>query len=493
MNGTPDSGDLWRLALEHSPVGMTLVGLDGRLLAVNRALCEMLGYDAGELTSRRFHDVTHPEDLDQGVELFEQVLAGTIDSYRLLKRYLRADGAVVWGDLSVALVREPDGTPLHFISQILDVTEQRESEQRLAAANAELERERQTLQAIFDTVDVGLLLIDRDGRYQRMNRRHAETMSMPFPEGHAGEAGQLGQVYFPDGKTPMGREDMPSYRAVQGEEFDDLWYWVGSDPATRAAFTTSARTLRGPSGEMTGAVLAYQDITEQIRTLQVKDEFVASVSHELRTPITSVLGYLELLCERDDLPPEVTSQLAVVERNALRLRTLVSDLLHVAQARAGTLQVQRTEVDLSLLVREAVEAARPQAESAGIDLVLDVPQRLPAFLDGERLRQVVDNLVSNAVKYTERDGSVSVALAQQGHQVELIVSDTGIGIDDAAVEQVFARFFRGDAALQRQIPGTGLGLNIAHSIIAAHGGSLRLESKLGEGSTFRVTLPHAVV
>lgn len=489
MEGSPDGEELWRLALQHSPVGMTLVGLDGSLLVVNRALCEMLGYSEDDLVTRGFQELTHPEDLSADLEEFNRVLAGEIDSYRLRKRYLHSDGRIVWGDLSVALVRRSDGSPLHFISQILDVTDQRAAEQRLTTANAELEHERQTLEAIFETVNIGLLLVDRNGRYERMNRRHQETMGMPFPDGHAGEAGQLGHVYFLDGKTLMAREDMPSYRAVQGEEFDDLSYWVGDDPLTRSAYSTSARSVRGPSGELTGAALAYQDITALMRAMQVKDEFVASVSHELRTPLTSVLGHLEMLTDHQGLPADVTTQLRVVRRNAIRLQGLVSDLLEVAQAREGSLQLQRAQVDLAALVQEAVDAALPAAEGSGISLRGEVPETLIARVDAQRLRQVLDNLVSNAVKYTQSGGSVTVVLRDQGDEIELAVSDTGIGIHEDEVEQVFTRFFRGGEALQRQIPGTGLGLNIVSSIVTAHGGVVTLESQVGRGSTFRISLP----
>lgn len=475
---SPDGGELWRLALEHSPVGMTLVGLDGRLLVVNRALCDMLGYDAERLTTKGFQELTHPDDLGSDLELFDQTLAGEIDSYRMTKRYLHADGRIVWGDLSVALVKQPDGSPLHFISQILDITE--------------LEAERRTLEAIFETVNVGLLLIDRDGRYQRMNRRHQDYMETTFPDGHDGDAGQLGHAYFPDGVTPMAREDMPSYRAVQGEEFDGLWYWVGDDPASRSALSTSARTVRDSSGEMTGAVLAYQDITEQMRALQVKDEFVDSVSHELRTPLTSVLGYLELLRDRDDLPEEVRAQLDVIQRNAGSLQLLVSDLLDVAQAReGGGLDLHVEPADLADLVRDAMDSAALQARSAGLELAALVPDSLVADVDAGRIRQVVDNLVSNAVKYTEPGGSVTVTLSRDGDGdgAVLTVSDTGIGLTEQELEHVCTRFFRGEGALRREIPGTGLGLNIVSSIVTAHGGTLGVESNPGQGSRFTVRLP----
>ena len=405
------------------------------------------------------------------------------------KRYLHADSHVVWGDLSVALVRDADGAPRHFVSQILDVTEQHAYEERLEAVNAEIEREHQTLEAIFEAVSVGLLLIGRDGHYERMNRRHRETMALPFPEGHDGEAGQLGHVYFLDGKTLMAKEDMPSYKATQGEEFDDYSYWVGADPRTRRAFSSSARLVRGPSGERLGAALAYQEITELMRAMKVKDEFVSSVSHELRTPLTSLLGYLEILCEHEELPADVVSQLLVVERNALRLQALLSDLLHVGQVGEGRLQVQRELVDLVGVVREAVEAARPEAAKRGMLVELDVPADLPALVDHRRMRQVLDNLVSNAIKYGGAGGTVSVVLAQDSDRIELAVSDTGLGIPPEEMEHVFGRFYRGGRALESHAPGTGLGLDIVSSIVAAHDGAVTVESEVGRGSTFRVTLP----
>ncbi|MBZ5738739.1 sensor histidine kinase [Nocardioides mangrovi] len=475
MDVPSGDADLWRLMLQHSPIGMTVVALDGRLLMVNRALSEMLGYTQDELKRRGFQELTHPDDLDADLALFEQTLAGEIDSYRLRKRYLHADGSVVWGDLSVALVRDADGEPLHFISQILDITEQRHTEERL--------------EAIFETVSVGLLLIGPDGTYERMNRRHRDTLAIPFPDGHEGAAGQLGHVYHLDGKTLMTREEMPSYRAVQGEEFDDYSYWVGGDPATRLAFSTSARQVRGPAGEPLGAALAYQEITDLMRAMKVKDEFVSSVSHELRTPLTSVLGYLEILRDRGDLPDDVRSQLRVIQRNAHRLQMLLSDLLQVGQAAELGNALQLEEVDVSSLLREAADAVAPGAEGLGIELVVDVPSRLVISADPQRIRQVLDNLLSNAVKYTPDGGTVTATLREEDDTLVIEVVDTGIGIAPDEVGQVFDRFFRGRQALDEQIPGTGLGLDIVSAIVSAHGGEITVASEVGEGSTFRVTLP----
>lgn len=484
-----DGAELWRLTIEHSPVGMALVDLEGRLLTVNQSLADMLGRDPAALCAGGFQELTHPDDLDADVALFTKALAGEIDSYRVRKRYLHAQGHVVWGELSVAVARDADGRPLHFISQVLDVTRQQEHEERLEAATREAEHDRQTLEAIFETVSVGLLLIDRDGQYLRMNQRHVDNLTVPFPEGHAGMAGQLGHVYGVDGRTPLRREEMPSYRATLGEEFDDVTFWVGADPATRTALSVSARQVRSPSGERVGAALAYQDVTDLLRAIQVKDDFVASVSHELRTPLTPILGHLELLCDHPGLPADVRAQLQVVERNAVRLKSLVSDLLDVARNRDGAVRVRIAAADLGRVVRDAVDAMRPHAQHLGVTLDLEAPEALPAVVDERRIRQVLDNLLSNAVKYTGEGGTATVSLRAAGNDVEIDVADTGMGIAESDVEQVFSRFFRCNTALRRQIPGTGLGLTIVASIVAAHGGSVDVTSEQGVGSTFRVTLP----
>jgi two-component system phosphate regulon sensor histidine kinase PhoR len=180
----------------------------------------------------------------------------------------------------------------------------------------------------------------------------------------------------------------------------------------------------------------------------------------------------------------------VIERNAVRLLALVTDLLHVAQATNGSIKLQRRQVDLVAMVDEAVASWRLHAEGAGLTLRCDAPPSLAATVDPERVRRVVDNLLSNAVKYTDTGGEVTIRVQGDSHQSRISVSDTGIGLDEAEAEQMFTWFNRGAAALHRHVPGTGLGLNIVSTIVAAHGGEIALESAPGEGSTFHVTLPH---
>jgi signal transduction histidine kinase len=322
-----------------------------------------------------------------------------------------------------------------------------------------------------------------------MNRHHRALMPIAFPDGHAGRAGQLGQVYAEDGVSLLGREEMPTIRASRGEEFDDHRIWIGGDPLTRRALSVSARTVLDEQGQVAGAALAYKDITDLMRAMRVKDEFVASVSHELRTPLTSIHGYVSLLLERPDLPEDVLGQLGIVDRNTERLRRLVADLLHTAEADEGAMHVVRTLADLGEIVRESVRAATPAAEAAGIELELEAPEELPAVVDPQRMAQVVDNLVSNALKYTPAGGRVRVGLGVDGSRVELVVSDTGIGIEATDRSRLFTRFFRARHAEEQSIQGVGLGLSITRSIVECHGGRIEVQSEVGRGSTFRVRIP----
>lgn len=397
-----------------------------------------------------------------------------------LSRSLLIPVVAVWTALAIA-------SGLDRIRQALTEAEDRGRE--LAQAVVTIEHQRRVAEAIVDTVDVGLLLLDHTGTYQLMNRRHEEFMRLGYPDGHEGRAGQLGFVYGEDAHTPLTREEMPTYRASHGEEFDDRRLWIGEDPLIRRAVSCSARSVRDKQGEFAGAALAYKDVTDFMRALRVKDEFVASVSHELRTPLTSIVGYVNILLERDDLPREGVAHLEVVARNTDRLRRLVADLLHTARSDVGPMAVTRSPTDLSEIVRHAVQGATPAAHGAGVKIDTEVPERFEVMVDSQRMAQVVDNLLSNAIKYSHGGGLVRVRLAVEAGRAELTVADEGIGILASDRDRLFTRFFRARYAEEQSIQGVGLGLSIAKSIVEAHGGRIEVESEVGVGSVFRVRLP----
>jgi signal transduction histidine kinase len=224
---------------------------------------------------------------------------------------------------------------------------------------------------------------------------------------------------------------------------------------------------------------------------RLKDEFIALVSHELRTPLTSIGGYLELILEEEvgELTTQQRRFIEVIERNAQRLLRLVGDLLLVAQIEASGLGLERSVVDLAKLAAEAVETARPRADKKGIDLSLVCEEEPALACDPARLAQALDNLISNAVKFTPEGGHVEVRVSCRQGRAAIEVEDSGIGISPAERDAIFAPFFRASNAVEREIQGTGLGLVITKAIVLAHRGEIHVESEEGIGTTVRVELP----
>jgi signal transduction histidine kinase len=223
----------------------------------------------------------------------------------------------------------------------------------------------------------------------------------------------------------------------------------------------------------------------------MKDDFVASVSHELRTPLASIRGYLELVLDGEvgELTEGQRRFLSVVDRNAERLARVVGDLLFVAQVDAGSHALDCSPTDLHTVVREAVEAASPLAREHEVELEVDADGAAEVNVDRARLAQILDNLITNALKFTPPGGYVEVRSFREGDVAVVEVADTGIGISKEDQEQLFQRFFRAEGAILHAIDGTGLGLAIVKAIVDAHGGALSVESVAGHGTTFRIELP----
>ena len=224
---------------------------------------------------------------------------------------------------------------------------------------------------------------------------------------------------------------------------------------------------------------------------RLKDEFVATASHELRTPLTSLSGYLEMSLDPAEGPlsPTREGHLKIVQRNANRLAVLVDQLLFLARADSHPLEVDWRPVDLGEVLNEAAETARPAASAKNIALIVEAEPPQRALADRRQLLRIVDNLVTNAVKFTPEGGTVRLSAHGNGANATLEVTDTGVGIRASERQDVFNRFFRGTDAVEEAIPGSGLGLAISEVIAEAHGTTIQIESRPGTGSTFRLSLP----
>ncbi|WP_284751465.1 PAS domain-containing sensor histidine kinase [Arthrobacter sp. efr-133-R2A-120] len=369
------------------------------------------------------------------------------------------------------------------------VAQQKRLEERDAAllrALADSREKERLLNTVLETVHLGVVAIDADGREMMANRKQRENQVLE----DSGDTDRHGEpdvlVFDADRVTPTDADRRPMRRAALRQEFTDYLVWVGTGREQRA-FTTSARSMKDCDGNYLGSVVVFGDVTALVDALAAKDDFVSNVSHEFRTPLTSITGYVDLVLEEaENLPGWVVEQLQIVQRNADRLLSLVSDLLAV---RSGRMIVQPHAVDVSELVKSSVASAGPKANDGGVRLQVDAPERLEAHVDANRISQVLDNLISNAIKYSPDGGDVRVMLRQEENALVCQVKDTGMGIDKQDQADAFTRYFRAGNVRNTAIHGVGLGLSICKAIVDAHGGTIGLESVPGEGTTFTFRVP----
>ncbi len=340
------------------------------------------------------------------------------------------------------------------------------------------------VRAMLDATPDGIELVNTRGERVMANPPLAQLMediSPARPVTHS--IGALaGRVDDPDAfLARLGAITDDPEREVRHE------YTLTDSGRTIACFTTP---VRDDHGALMGRVFVHREVTAERQAERLKDEFLALVSHELRTPLTSIIGYAEVLLdgEAGRLRAGQRRFLEIVERNGQRLLRLVGDLLVVAQAEAGQLDLAITPCDLAEVAREAVEGARPMADEHGITLELCAAAPMITLGDRTRLGQVLDNLLSNALAYTPEGGRVVVSGCQGPDEVLLEVADSGIGIPRDECDRLFERFYRGRTGAGAA-GGTGLGLAISKAIVEGHGGQISVDSDEGQGATFRFRLP----
>lgn len=464
----------------------------------------LTGYTAEEWASEEdfFAQVLHPDDR-------ERVLAAFVaanDARRLIQieyRMIAKDGRIVWIQDDAAVARDDDGRPLYLQGYLADVTSRKEGELELREAQDRYRTLAEQLPLVTYVVDSSTLVgparyvspqiealvgytpeewlsgeglysssvhpEDRDAVFERMRQCKIDGTALEIEY----------RMLTRDGRVIFVRDTAVPIRNDAGRTLDRQGYLVD---------ITERRAVEQQRDDLLESERAQN---ERLRELDgLKDEFVALISHELRTPLTSIVGYLELaLDDVDTTSDQHRSYLEVVERNAERLLRLVGDLLFVAQIEAGKLDLAWNEVEVETLVAQCVEANQPAATQAGLVLVAESGWAGVIPGDPARLAQVLDNLISNAIKFTPAAGRVTVRVAREDDLVVLEVEDSGMGIPVEEQQHLFDRFFRARGAGEKAIPGTGLGLSIAQAIAHAHDGSISVTSTEGIGTTFRIELP----
>lgn len=387
-------------------------------------------------------------------------------------------------DLDIMRVLARQLSPLieniHLVTQLRQHAE--ELEQRVIERTAELNTAMERSQAILASVGEGVIVIDLIGRILTVNEAYERQSGYQNSELTGNSIWSLYEI-----------ADVDLIREKIDETLENSPTWTGEQRGRQRGggsydVQLTISPLRNPAGEIYGYVGSQRDVTRQKELDRLKDLFVSDVSHELRTPTTNIGLYLELL----ETAPEDrrNGYLNILKEQTQLLIKLVEDILDLSRLSSGKArEVEFSEIDLNQLAREVVIAHIPLANVAGLTLSFESSQT-PAIVHGEinQLSRVVNNLVYNALNYTVK-GDVKVKVFANGENIFLQVQDTGIGIDDEDLPHIFERFYRGRRVRQTKKHGTGLGLSIVKEIIDRHAGTIQIQSKVGQGSTFTVKLP----
>jgi PAS domain S-box-containing protein len=498
-----ESEDKFKYIFDHSVIGMSLTLPSGGL-RVNDAFCRMLGYSRSELEHRTWQEVSHPDDIADTQRRVEPLQSGTADSVRFIKRYLRKDGAVVWADVATALRRTASGTPLYYMTAVVDITEQRRASQELRETS-----ERLALACFAGGVGIWELDVVNDALIwdEQMFRLYGIA-----PDQFSGTYAAWRAGVHPEDRP---RSEAELEMALHREEQFDSEFRVVWPNGTVCTIRSLARVYRDAEGRATKLIGTDYDITDfkraedEIRLLNVELEqrviertsqldaankeleaFAYSVSHDLRAPLRHISGFSALLAERvgDDLDERSRHYVDTISRSVREMGVLIDDLLQFS--RTGRADLQITDVDMDATLAEAL--APLQRETGDRDIEWSIGPLPRVVGDHSLLRQVWANLLGNAVKYSRGRAPAHIEVGARdgdgGAREDVFwVRDDGAGFDMTYAHKLFGVFQRlHDSS---EFEGTGIGLANVQRIVNRHGGRVWAEGELDSGATFYFSLP----
>jgi PAS domain S-box-containing protein len=424
-----------------------------------------------------FMECIHPDDRELVDEIVKKAFRDG-KPFEYYHRCVRPSGEVRALHAHGRVESDENGRPLRMFGTCQDVTELKRMEEPVRHLAAIVESSED---AIFSNSRRGMVTSWNPGAARLFGYEAEDIIGRPIsvlvPESRQGEE----QVVMENVLAGFGVLNYETQRKRKNGMPVDV--------------TVTVSPIKDGEGTIIGCSSITRDITERKRIQEeadrLKDEFFATVSHELRTPLTSIIGYTDLLLAGDagKLTEQQRRFLEITKRNARRQLRLVGDMLFVSKAEAGEFRIELSRVDIDAVASGCVEAARPAAEQRGIDLTYSGAAAPECDADSDRIAQLADNLISNAIKFTPEGGQVRVDLSVKGSEIVFEVANTGSYILPQDRERLFDRFYRSSSACAEAVQGVGLGLTIAEAIVRAHGGSIELESEVQTGTLFRARLP----
>jgi PAS domain S-box-containing protein len=475
----------YRQVVENSLGFVFTCSMEGRLTSLNEFTAETLGYRVEDLMGRSLADLLDSTGAATFKDCLHALESGS--EWQGALALCRSDG--VYRRIAFRSRRmELPGERLFILNHGIDVTEQHEAEEALYLATRQRE-------LILEAVGDGIFGLDLDGRLTFINQAGARALGYTPEELTGRNAHEVIHHSHADG-TPYSKSTCPIFRSMRRRESVRMWddvFWRKDDTSIPVEYSTNPLI---EEGQISGMVVAFQDISEQRRLDKMKDEFISTVSHELRTPLTSLRASLGLISSGalDKRPEKQRQMVDMAIGNCDRLVRLVNGILDFDSVDKGRILLDRRPVEIADLLRRVADAAHNTASQARIGLRIDTAQTR-VLIDEERILQVLNELVSNAIKFSAAGKSIHVGVLPTedsgADEVCLFVEDQGRGIAASKLESIFDRFQQGDSSDSRVMGGTGLGLALCRSIVQQHGGRIWAESEPEKGSRFLLTLPAA--
>ena len=508
------SDERFRLLVESiRDYAIFMLDPDGNVLTWNAGAERFKGYRANEIIGQHFSRFYPADALARGLPQHELEVASKTGVFEDEGWRVRKDGTLFWANVVITAMRDTQGELLGFAKVTRDLTQRRAHEEDLRRGE---ERFRLLVEGVSE---YAIFMLDPNGRVSTWNSG-AERI-----KGYTAEEiiGQHFSIFYPEDARESGWPDYELQVAAEKGSFNDTGWRLRKDGTTFWANVTLT-ALRDESGKLLGYAKLTRDLTEAKRieameaanqeredlldaersarmaaqrATRLKDEFLATLSHELRTPLSAILGWTQVLL-RGESPkgPDIQMRgIEVIDRNARVQVQLIDDLLDLSRIMTGKIRLDLHQISFANVVEAAVDSAMPSADAKSIRLkaILGASPDIVSA-DGARLQQVVWNLLTNAIKFTPREGQIQVLLQRVNSHLELSVSDSGIGIPANYLPHVFDRFSQKDSTTTRAFGGLGLGLAICKQLVDLHGGSIRAASQgEGMGATFFVQLPVSIV
>lgn len=473
--------------IESSADTITVVDMKGTVLDWNKGGEGIMGYRADEVIgtpNRQFF--ADPAEADRIMELVQK--KGVIKNYRTTM--VRKDGKLIYVSMSAALLKDKNGVPIGTVRVSRDVTKEVELEKRVRD-------ERDNLNLIFESMADGVYSVSKDYKVEFMNKVLREEFG-----DHVGDI--CYEVFHErKGHCPMCKLSEVMRGLTVRWEWRSRWmnriYDLIETPVINLDGRISKLTIFRDITKRKRAEEEIQKLNQELElkvvdleaVTRMKTEFLSLTSHELRTPLTPMKAQLQMLEEgyKGIMSEEQRESIELVLRNLARLDKLIKDILDISRMEMGRIKLSFESMSINDAVKEVIKMQEPFADEKGIKIVARLAE-LPAIVgDSERLRQVISNLVNNAIKFSEKATDVLVETQRVGEAVQFSITDYGMGISEEDKEKLFKPFSQIDSSMSRKRGGTGLGLAIAKGIIHAHNGKIWVESELGKSSTFYFSIP----